>query len=92
LLEAGDRCDPDTFDVCSASCPTAVCQFYSSEKEKYVDYLHAYNIFGIFWMMFFISAVGEMILAATFASWYWTFNKSDVPFFTLTISMSRIFR
>jgi choline transporter-like protein 2/4/5 len=92
LLQAGDRCDPGTFDVCLASCPNAVCQFYGSEKEEYVDYLHAYNIFGIFWLMFFVSAVGEMILASTFATWYWTFNKSDVPFFTVTVSMARIFR
>ncbi|PNF41327.1 hypothetical protein B7P43_G17041 [Cryptotermes secundus] len=90
--EAGDRCDPDTFSICLASCPTAVCHFYGSEKEKYVNYLHAYNAFGIFWLMFFISAIGEMILASTFATWYWTFNKSNVPFFTILISTARIFR
>lgn len=89
---AGDRCDPETFHVCSASCPNAVCHFYGSEKEEYVNYLQAYNTFGIFWMLCFVSAVGEMILAATFATWYWTFNKSDVPFFTITNSMLRICR
>jgi choline transporter-like protein 2/4/5 len=92
LLQSGDRCDPETFSACSAKCPTAVCQFYSSEKEDYVNYLHAYNAFGIFWLLFFIGAMGKMILAATFATWYWTFNKSDVPYFTLTVSMARMFR
>lgn len=30
-----------------------------------------------------------MILAGAFATWYWTFKKSNVPFFTLTNSMAR---
>lgn len=42
--------------------------------------------------MFFISAFGEMVLAATFATWYWTFHKSDVPFFTLTVGLGRTVR
>jgi choline transporter-like protein 2/4/5 len=92
LLQSGDICNPHTFAACSNSCRTAVCQFFSYEKDKYVDYLHAFNIFGIFWGLFFVSALGEMILAATFATWYWTFDKSDVPFFALTVSVGRTFR
>lgn len=33
-----------------------------------------------------------MVLAATFATWYWTFHKSDVPFFTLTVGFGRTVR
>ncbi|XP_026469452.1 CTL-like protein 2 [Ctenocephalides felis] len=33
-----------------------------------------------------------MILAATFATWYWTFNKDDVPYFTLTAGLMRTIR
>lgn len=33
-----------------------------------------------------------MILAATFATWYWTFRKANLPFFTLTIGIARTFR
>jgi hypothetical protein len=33
-----------------------------------------------------------MCLAATFATWYWTFNKADVPYFTVTHSVLRILR
>jgi len=33
-----------------------------------------------------------MILAGTFATWYWTFRKSDVPFFTVTEATLRTLR
>lgn len=33
-----------------------------------------------------------MVLAATFATWYWTFKKSQVPYFTLTSGLSRTIR
>lgn len=52
----------------------------------------ALNIFGFFWVMFFITALGEMVLAATFATWYWTFHKADVPYFTLTVGLGRTVR
>jgi len=85
-------CDPDSFQDCVSSCPNAVCQFFNNEMKEYVNYLHAFNIFSSLWSLFFISAFGEMVLAATFATWYWTFNKSDVPFFTITVSMMRTVR
>lgn len=47
---------------------------------------------GFFWTIFFVTALGEMVLAATFATWYWTFNKSDVPYFTLTVGLGRTVR
>lgn len=50
------------------------------------------NVVGFFWAVFFISALGEMVLAATFATWYWTFHKADVPFFTLTTGLGRTVR
>lgn len=33
-----------------------------------------------------------MVLAATFATWYWTFKKKEVPYFTLTSGLSRTVR
>ncbi|PSN36829.1 Choline transporter-like protein 2 [Blattella germanica] len=91
-ISDGSRCYPDTFKNCENICPGAACYFSNYEKEKYVDYLHAYNIFGVFWGLFFVSGLGEMILAATFATWYWTFRKSEVPFFTLSVSITRTLR
>lgn len=52
----------------------------------------AINIVGGFWGVFFASAFGEMVLAGTFATWYWTFKKTNVPFFTLTESFYRAIR
>jgi solute carrier family 44 (choline transporter-like protein), member 2/4/5 len=57
-----------------------------------VQYFKAINVVGFFWLVFFISAFAEMVLAGTFARWYWTLNKDDVPFFTLTGSLYRTFR
>jgi len=91
MLQDGDVCDRATFGTCTNG-KSATCQRTHIEKQQYVDYLHAFNIFGIFWGLFFVSALGQMILAGTFATWYWTFNKSDVPFFTVTLSTGRTFR
>lgn len=56
------------------------------------DFFLVFNGVGLFWGVFFISALCEMILASTFATWYWTFNKSNVPFFTVTTATLRTFR
>ena len=37
--------------------------------------------------MCFVSAYSEMVLAGVFAKWYWTWDKKDVPFGMLFISM-----
>jgi choline transporter-like protein 2/4/5 len=35
-----------------------------------------YNLFGFFWLMEFVTAFGEMVLAGVFAAWYWTRDKN----------------
>lgn len=47
---------------------------------------------GAIWALYFVVAFGEMVLAATFATWYWTFHKSNVPFFTVLTGMGRTIR
>lgn len=61
-------------------------------NKRFFLMIKAWNFVGFFWAVFFISAFGEMVLAATFATWYWTFHKSDVPFFTLTVGLGRTVR
>ncbi|XP_037084148.1 choline transporter-like 2 [Pollicipes pollicipes] len=87
-------CEPDTFEsTCRVQCPEAECRFVQYEKFQVIPYLHAYNIFALFWTLFFLSAFGEMVLAGTFSSWYWTFDKSkDLPKTPLMDSTSRTFR
>uniref|UniRef100_A0A6M2DXS4 Choline transporter-like protein n=1 Tax=Xenopsylla cheopis TaxID=163159 RepID=A0A6M2DXS4_XENCH len=70
----------------------ATCHLKGIDNPAQVNWFHAYNVLGFFWVLFFISALGDMILAATFATWYWTFNKDNVPYFTLTAGLARTFR
>ncbi|GAB0099962.1 Choline transporter-like 2 [Sergentomyia squamirostris] len=101
----GDFCTPELFSQhCrepivgsffrqeNAACRSASCHFQRIESPKIVGYFHAANVVGFFWLLFFISAFNEMVLASAFATWYWTFHKSDVPFFNVTISMGRTMR
>ncbi|XP_037780693.1 choline transporter-like protein 2 [Penaeus monodon] len=84
-------CNFETFD--NSSCPGAMCQFYDYYVDPNIPRLHIYNVFGLFWSMFFISAFGEMVLAGAFASWYWAFDKSkDVPSLPVTYSFGRTLR
>jgi len=91
----GEECDPDNF-ASDSSCEqdkNSTCIFYKFTPSDTNNYLQLYNIFGLFWGMFFASAFGEMVLAGGFSSWYWADDKSkDVPFFTLTASLLRTVR
>ncbi|KAK3907531.1 Choline transporter-like protein 4, partial [Frankliniella fusca] len=84
----GVDCIPQEFNMDCSNCISAgaSCQFFRYNPPEYTKWLHVYNIFGAIWALFFVSGMAQMILAATFATWYWTFHKSDVPFFVLTRS------
>ena len=56
------------------------------------NYLQLYNLFGLFWGLCFVTALGEMVLAGAFASWYWVLDKSDVPTFPVLNSFGRTLR
>lgn len=87
-------CRPDTFDAtCRVQCPEAECRFVQYEKFPHIPYFHAYNLFAAFWTLFFLSAFGEMVLAGTFASWYWTYDKANnLPPSPLSDSLGRTLR
>ncbi|XP_055591985.1 choline transporter-like 2 isoform X3 [Uranotaenia lowii] len=98
----GDICDPKTFnDHCrnpvsrqsdGTRCIEAACHFQNINSPKEVGYFHAVNVVGFFWGICFVSAFGEMVLAFTFATWYWTFRKKDLRFFVLTTGVLRTVR
>lgn len=47
----------------------------------------------MFWAVCFCSALGNMVLAGAFASWYWAFRKpDDIPAFPLLRSFYRAIR
>lgn len=99
----GGTCDPMTFQQnCfvgdstllglfrqsqRSPCVKTTCSFVEVKHTAMVKWFIAYNIFGFLWLIFFISGFSDMVLACTFATWYWTFKKKDVPFFTLTKSI-----
>lgn len=97
-IKDGEACQPKLFNqLCQDSkfigvqC-TASCLYMGINAPTLVQYFKAINVVGFFWLVFFISAFAEMVLAGTFARWYWTLRKEDVPFFTLTGSIYNTFR
>ncbi|KAL1463393.1 hypothetical protein WDU94_015148 [Cyamophila willieti] len=97
--EDGQWCTPSKWsEMChstsspNVSCAVASCKFFNKTPNNFVTYLFLFNIFAYFWSSSFVSALAEMILAATFATWYWTAHKRDVPFFTVTTAVFRTIR
>ncbi|XP_039450769.1 choline transporter-like 2 isoform X2 [Culex pipiens pallens] len=95
----GDICDPTTFNahcqnrlIRGGICTDAACHFQEIDSPKEVGYFHAVNVVGFFWGICFVSAFGDMVLAFTFATWYWTFRKKELRFFVLTTGFLRTVR
>lgn len=80
------------FEDVANTCSKAACFYKTIDQPEVVPYFHVVNVVGFFWLVFFISALAEMVLAAVFATWFWSFKKSNVPFFTLTRALGRTFR
>lgn len=60
------------------------CQFTQYVANQHLSRLQIYNFIGLIWGMFFIVGLGQVALAAAFASYYWAFRKpQDVPFFAV---------
>lgn len=90
-LEFSSSCR-DSSSGSPQACKLASCHFTGLEGPHVIIYLHLVNLLGFFWMMFFISGVSDMMLASTFSTWYWTFKKKNLPFFTLTSGICRTIR
>ncbi|XP_038045351.1 choline transporter-like protein 2 isoform X2 [Patiria miniata] len=87
-----DTCDHTTFATDYPN-TTAVCTFQSYALKDYVLYLQIYNLFGLFWLVNFAIALGQVTLAGAFASYYWAFTKpQDIPAFPLFKSFYRAIR
>jgi len=54
-------------------------------------YVHLVNLFGFYWTMNYITALGQMTLSGAFSHWYFTMKKSDLPSLTLWASFKRTF-
>ena len=67
----GDKCDPSTFLRCT-TCPQAQCVFNKYGPSTVNSWLQLLNFVGLFWLLFFLSAMGEMVMAGAFSDYYWT--------------------
>ncbi|XP_073941370.1 choline transporter-like 2 isoform X2 [Choristoneura fumiferana] len=99
FYEDQQSCDPVTFltkcrntnaSSLVSTCAQASCHFSGLDSPHSVVYMHLANLLGFFWTMFFISGVADMMLASAFSTWYWTFDKRNLPFWTLTTGISRV--
>ncbi|XP_039745477.1 choline transporter-like 2 [Pararge aegeria] len=70
----------------------ALVTIEDSEIQSGLVYLKLANLFGFYWTRAFVSGVTDMIFACTFSMWYWTLNKKDLPFFSLTSGIHKTFR
>ncbi|XP_050389089.1 choline transporter-like protein 2 [Patella vulgata] len=70
-----------------------LCHFVKYGGDEYSIYMQAYMLFMFFWLMNFVVALGEMVLAGAFASYYWAFDKpKDIPSYPLFNSLYRAIR
>ena len=81
MFVTNEKCDPTTFptEECSQNCPAdgcPQCVFHKFGPSLAESWLQVLNFFGLFWILFFVAALGEMVLAGAFAGWYWTLDKS----------------
>ncbi|XKL67398.1 hypothetical protein PGB90_002889 [Kerria lacca] len=88
-----DWCLPSQFEIeCSSisktgPCTLAKCAFKEFRSPTLKFYFHLYNFFGLLWSLYFISGFNRIILSFCFKTWYWTYNKHEIPFFTLFYSV-----
>jgi len=92
-----NQCPADKVDqpctIGDTSLPdTCACTFTGLGRNVLANYLQLYNVFMLFWGLCFCSALGEMVLAGAFSSWYWTLDKSDVPALPVLTSIGRTIR
>ncbi|KAK3735707.1 hypothetical protein QZH41_010152 [Actinostola sp. cb2023] len=69
------------------------CKFINFNDNNHIFRMQIYHLFGWFWIMNFIIALGQCVLAGAFASYYWAYDKkNDVPTFPVAASFYRTLR
>ncbi|GAB1597591.1 Hypothetical predicted protein, partial [Argonauta hians] len=82
----------DNFGCSNITNETSACSVLKS-MESYTFYIQIYALFMFFWLINFVSALGQLTLAGAFASYYWAYNKpGDIPSFPLFKAFWRCFR
>ncbi|CAJ0949620.1 unnamed protein product [Ranitomeya imitator] len=96
-ITGNETCDPMAFNASSTGCPEARCIFYKYNTEGIFQQnlfnLQIYNVIGFLWCINFVIALGQCVLAGTFASYYWAFHKpKDIPYFPVSAAFMRTLR
>ena len=74
-------------------CQTRGYRFLSAPIISHCNILQLLNFFGLFWLLFFIEAMEEMVMAGAFSGWYWTRDKTgEIPNGGLMASLHRTCR
>ena len=91
LYHKDEECNQESFSC--PSCPEAKCVFHKFGPSDLELTFQFYNLFALFWILFFVSALGEMVMAGVFAGWYWTLDKEhDLPSSPIISSLYRTLR
>ncbi|KAK3747927.1 hypothetical protein QZH41_008845, partial [Actinostola sp. cb2023] len=91
-LTNGTTCDPKTFDSKYPN-TSASCILIGYTENPHLLRMQVYHFFGWLWIMNFIIALGQCVLAGAFASWYFAFHKpEDVPALPILSSLWRTLR
>lgn len=88
----GQVCTQEIKDAIG-SASNYTCNFVDFANNDHLFRMQVYHLFGWFWVMNFIMALGQCALAGAFASYYWAWDKkTDVPKFAVTASFFRTLR
>lgn len=91
LTEQAD-CDPKMFETKYPN-TSASCVLAGYEENVHLLRMQVFHLFGWLWIMNFIIALGQCVLAGAFASWYFAFHKpDDVPALPILGSFWRTIR
>ncbi|XP_076321156.1 choline transporter-like protein 2 isoform X1 [Tachypleus tridentatus] len=89
-LQDSPTCDPKDFKEITTDIH---CVFSAYESESNLLRAQIYNVFGLFWGIFFIIGVCQLSLAIAFATYYWTFNKpKNIPSFAVASGVGTCLR
>ncbi|RKP20297.1 DUF580-domain-containing protein [Rozella allomycis CSF55] len=64
----------------------------SFQSDTVLNYLIIYYVFGMFWNLNLISAIGQCSIAGAVATWYWTRDKKAIPSFAVFGALKRTLR
>ncbi|GFS69730.1 choline transporter-like protein 4 [Nephila pilipes] len=81
-VKNGTMCNPKKYT--DATGAGIKCLFHTYGLKNNIYTSQFYNLFGLFWALFFIVGLGQVSLSGAFASYYWTRDKKkDIPSFAI---------